>query len=403
MIRISSRLFALLIVGSLLTLSAGNASAATHYYVVANNNVFPANTVSVFELSGASLVNVTTVATNGQGARGSDSVQMMQSITQDGSSTCIFAADANTSDISAMKVIPTSPYLQVVRNFFSPDGDNGMAGMGIIVNNGYLFVSYAGTGGGATPPGKYAPPSIGMWKIDSGCSLSFVTHLTDAAGINGGAITGMAVTPNGKDLIVAYGDQSVGSYAISGGTIALIGQELTGSDAASVAISSNGQWVIFGVFSGTAKTELDVAQINNDGSLSATTAYGGDGSLGNGLDSSGIQLSPNNQFIYVVNNYSGQETTVSFDATTGVVTYPNNCLTSLRGYNAEWSYASQVAGVANAGTGAGVYISEESLNFISFIGLLQINSATGCATELPNSPFPDSAGANLQSITAYWH
>jgi len=403
MIRIPKTLAAVTVI-ALLAFSAGSAYAATHYYVVGNNNVYPTNSVSVYEVSGSSLVSLTTVSTGGAGAGGGYFGQGRQSINQDGSSTCVFAADAESSDISAMKVITASPYLEVVSNFVSPDGDSGTDdGIGITVAGGYLYANYTGNGSSIAP-------SIGVWKITPGCSLSFVTHLTNTSGINGGVIDGMAVTPNGKYLVVAYGDGSVGSYAIGGGSISLIGQEIiagqgvgAGASAGTVAISSNGHWAIFGDFSGSNNTQLDVAAIASNGALAPTTSYGGTGSLGNGVDSNGIQLSPNNKFIYVADTYSGQETTVSFDATTGVITYPNGCLTSLNGFNTNWIFASQVAAVANSGSGAGLYVSEGFLSGDSYIALLQINSTTGCATEVPNSPFVDSNGGSLESIVAYSH
>jgi len=226
-------------------------------------------------------------------------------------------------------------------------------------------------------------------------------------GLNGGIIDGMAVTPNGKYLVVGYGDGSVGSYAIGGGNISLIAQEIAagnsvggGAFPGSVAISTNGDWAIFGDFSGSNSTELDVAKIGANGVLAATIAYGGTGSLGAGLDINGIQLSPDNRFIYVVDTYSGQETTVSFNSTTGVITYPHPCLTSLAGYNTNWFFASQPAVVADIGWGRGLYVSEAFLTGNSYIALLRINSTTGCTTEVPNSPFVDSNGGSLESITA---
>lgn len=405
MIRIPKTLAAVTLIG-LLALAASSAFAATHYYVVANNNNSPANSVSIYQVSGTSLINVSTVSTGGVGTSGGYFGQVRQSITQDGSNTCVFAGDANSGDIAALKVVATKPYLQLVSNYYSPDGDAGSYdGIGITVSGGYLYANYTGNGANILP-------SIGIWQIGPGCTLTFITHLTDTIGINGGEIDGMAATPNGKYLVVAYGDGSVGSYAIGSGNISLIGQEIisgsgvgAGASAGSVAISSNGQWAIFGDFSLSNNTQLDVAGIGSNGSLSATTTYGGTGSLGNGVDSNGIQLSPDNRFIYVADSYSGQETTVSFDATTGVVTYPNRCLTNLHGYSVNWTYASQVATVANSGSGAGLYVSEGFLSGStnSYIGLLGINSTTGCATEAPSSPFLDSNGRALESITAYSH
>ena len=399
MTKISRTLVAMALLVLVAAFSSGSAFAATHYYVVANNNTSPTNSVSVYQVSGTSLVSLTTVPTGGSGNGGGYFATVAQSIVHDGTNTCVFAGDAGSGDISAMKVIGTSPFLSVVSNYFSPDGDTASnLGLGITISGNYLYANYTG---GTTSP------SIGVWKIGAGCTLSFVTHLV-TLGLNGGIIDGMAVTPNGKLLVVAYGDGSVGSYAIGAGNISLIAQEIAagnsvggGAFPGSVAISSNGTWAIFGDFSGSNATQLDVAKIGSNGVLAATTAYGGTGSLGPGLDSNGIQLSPDNKFIYVVDTYSGQETTVSFNATTGVVTYPNSCLTNLSGYNTNWFFASQPAVVVNSGSGAGLYVSEAFLNGNSYIGLLKINSTTGCTTEVPNSPFVDTNGGSLESITAY--
>jgi hypothetical protein len=399
----TSRLLATVtVIALVMAVGASSAlAAATHYYVVANNNTFPTNTISVYQVSGTSLVNVTTVPTGGAGNGAGYYAAKTQSIAHDGTATCVFVGDDESGDISAMKVIPTAPYLRVVSNYFSPDGDAGsFSGLGVTVAGGYLYANY--TGNGST-----IPPAIGVWKIGPGCSLSFVTHLL-TTGVNGGQIDGMAVTPNGSYLVVGYGDGSVGSYAIGGGTISLIGQEIiagnsvgAGAYAGSVAISSNGQWAIFGDFSPSNTTQLDVASIGSNGALAPTTTYGGTGGLGNGVDANGIQLSPNNQFIYVADALSGQETTVSFDATTGVITYPNNCLTNLNGFNQNWSTVSQVAAAATTGSGLGLYMSEAHLTGDSYIALLGVNSTTGCATEVTHSPFTDPNGGGLQSITAY--
>lgn len=217
----------------------------------------------------------------------------------------------------------------------------------------------------------------------------------------------MAVTPNGEFLVVAYTDGSVGSYQI-GGNIVLVGQEMasgsgvgSGAYAASVAVSHDGKWAIFGDSSASNTTQVDVASIGSNGVLASTTTYGGDGSLGSGLNSTGIAMSPDNRFIYVVDSDSGQLTTLSFDTTTGIVTYPNDCLTNLKDYNKNWATASQVAVIGDAGTGTGLYVSEGFLTGDSYIALLNVDSKTGCTTELPRSPFADSNGGSLQSIATF--
>jgi hypothetical protein len=381
----------------------GATKTATHHYVFANNNTFPSNTVSLYEVSGASLVPLTTVPTGGTGSGGGYFAGVTQSVARDGTNICLFAGDASSLDISAMKVVAGSPYLEVVGNYASPDGDADIAGLGIITSGGYLYANYTGN----TVNGGSVEPAMGVWKIGSGCTLSFERQLANTSGINGGAIDGMAVTPNGKYLVVAYGDGSVGSYAIGDGKISLIGQEIIAgnelgtAEAEGVAISSNGRWAIFGDFTFNS-TQLDVASISSEGMLAPTVTYGGTGSLGDGVSDGSIQLSPNNDFIYNVDTYSGQETTVSFDATTGVITYPNACLITLNGYKSKWTYAAQVATIRDSGSGVGLYIAEGTGEG-SYIALLRINATTGCAQEVPNSPFVDSNGPYLESITAFSH
>lgn len=397
MMRISMN-FAGLALAILFLAFCANSAYAANYYVVANNDAYPTNTVTVFEVSGTSLVLLTTVPTGGKGLGGGYYAQVRQSVAQAGADTCVFAGDAYSSDISAMEVIPATPYLKVVSDYTSPDGDNAAyLGLGIITSGGYLYASYTQSA------------TIGVWKIGTGCTLSFVTHLA-AGGMSGGVVDGMAVTPNGQYLVTAYADGSVGSYAIGGGNISLIGQEViagknvgAGAKAGAVAISSNGLWAIFADFSTSNSTQLDVAAIGSNGQLAPTVSYGGTGSLGAGINSSDLALSPNNNFIYVTDTFSGQETTVAFNSTTGVVTYPNACLTNLKSYNIDWLYVSQVATAVNSGSGEGLYMSEAYLDGESYIALLRVNPTTGCAIEEPNSPFADNNGGNLESISSYTH
>lgn len=392
-----SRTFAGLILGAMLLAVCGGNAYATNRYVVTNDDN-TTNSVSAFKIAaGPSLALVTTVLTGGQGSNAGYFAQQTQSISQDETGTCVFAGDGGTtplSDISAMKAISTSPYLQVVGNYMSPDGDNG--NIGIVVAEGYLYAAYGAT------------LTIGVWQIGTGCTLTFLSHIP-AAGLNGGSIDGMAISSNDIFLVAAYGDGSVGSYTI-GGSIFLVNQEIitgntvgSGAYAGSVAISENGKWAIFGDFSGSNTTQLDVAPFVTGGGLGPSVTYGGLGQLGPGLDSNGIQLSPKNDFIYVVDSESGEETTVAFNSTFGIINYPNPCLTSLNGYNTNWLFASQVQDVTNTGTGVGLYISEGAfgLSANSYVALLKIDSTTGCATEVPGSPFADPASITLESISAY--
>ena len=405
MTRVPKVSVALILAGLFLVATAGSAFASRNY-VVANNNTSPTNTVSVYELSGttleSSLVSVVNLATGGAGTGAGFPANVALAVLDRNYPVgyCVFAGDAGSGDISAMKPINTSPYLQLVGNYRTPEGDEASAGgLGLVIfNTSELLGNYTGNGSNVLP-------ALGFWDVNVGCKLDTIAHLP-AAGLNGGPIDSMAVAPNQRYLIVAYTDGSVGSYGIF--NIGLIGQEMiagsgvgSGAYAGSVAVSHDGKWAIFGDSSASNTTQLDVASIGSNGVLGPTTTYGGDGSLGSGLNSTSIALSPDNQFIYVVDSGSGQVTTLSFDTATGIVTYPNNCLTDLKGYNASWATASQVDVMGDAGTGQGLYVSEGFLTGDSYIALLEVNSTTGCTTELPRSPFVDSNGGSLQSIATF--
>jgi hypothetical protein len=66
----------------------------------------------------------------------------------------------------------------------------------------YLYASYT------------ASKTIGVFATSPGCELTFMQDVP-AAGLQGGAATGMAV--NGNLLVVAYGDGSIQSFNVAGG------------------------------------------------------------------------------------------------------------------------------------------------------------------------------------------
>ena len=395
------------VIGLFLALTAGRAFATE--YVVTNNDVSASNTISIYKLSGptlgATLVGVTTVSTKGAGIGSGYAANRSVVANEVGFGGCVYAGDAGSGDISAMESLHGAP-LHVVQNYRTQFNDAATAGgLGLIITSQgtvqYLVSNYTGND-------SNVPPAIGVWSFGGNCTLGLQSHLP-TAGINGGPIDSMALSPNGAVLVVAYTDGSVGSYIINGnGVVHLVSQEMiagsgvgSGAYAASVTVSHDGKWAIFGDSSASNTTQVDVASIGSNGALGPTTTYGGDGSLGSGLDTAGIEVSPDDRFIYAVNSGSGQLTTLSFDTTTGVVTYPNNCLTNLKDYNSEWSTASQVDVIGLLGAGTGLYVSEGFLTGDSYIALLSINSKTGCTTELPHSPFTDPNGGSLQSIAAF--
>ncbi|MGA7382173.1 MAG: hypothetical protein WBX03_15095, partial [Terriglobales bacterium] len=140
MTRIPRILAAVTLGALLLSVCGASAFAATHYYVVTDDDNAVSNSVSVYEVAGISLTHLTTVPTGGTGLGGGYFAEVHQSVAKDGSNTCVFAADAGSGDIAGMKVIGASPYLQVVGNYVSPDGDQGnLDGIGITISGSYLY------------------------------------------------------------------------------------------------------------------------------------------------------------------------------------------------------------------------------------------------------------------------
>jgi len=109
MTKFSRTLVAMTSLATLLVISTSSAAAAPHYYVVANNNTSSTNSVSVYQVSGTSLVSLTTVPTGGMGNGGGYFAAATQSIAHDGTNTCVFAGDAGSADIFRNEGDPHQP------------------------------------------------------------------------------------------------------------------------------------------------------------------------------------------------------------------------------------------------------------------------------------------------------
>jgi 6-phosphogluconolactonase (cycloisomerase 2 family) len=248
-----------------------------------------------------------------------------------------------------------------------------------------LFAGYAGSS------------NIGVFKILAGCKLKLVTtqNIPNPA-------AGLRATPDGKTLVVAYGygANQVDSLSVaSNGKLTEHGPYASTAGAAGVDITKDGKYAIFGDAVGTS-TEIEVYPINADGTLGTDNNFGGDGSLGDGKDSSNVWLSPNEKFLFVTNNLSAQITSLGFSEAPLGITYVN--ITTLKDSSQIISTA-EAATSSPAGNGGYLYVSEYS-DPTSFVALLQINS-DGSTTETAGSPYSisvaEGGGPGLQSLAAY--
>ena len=144
----------------------------------------------------------------------------------------------------------------MVTGIFSASAqDTGtLNGMGLALNSNYLYASFTDSN------------NIGAFQILPGCQLSFLGD-TLVSGLNGGGIYALAATNN--LLIATYGDGSIESFNIAGGTPISNGdkQESTGYTLddnnlpAGIDITQDGHYAIFG--DGAIRTVVEVSDISS--------------------------------------------------------------------------------------------------------------------------------------------
>ncbi len=362
------------------------ADSAGTPFVVTNNNLNGPNTISALALASGGLDFLGSLPTGGNGSGGGSFAISRAVVYVKGADQCGFFSDSGSSDVAAFKKVNTGG--KKVGDFKDPKGNGGSGtsgGIGLTVGGDYLFAGYAGSS------------NIGVFKILAGCKLKLVgtKALPNAA-------SGIRATPNGKTVVVAfgYGANQVDSFSVSAtGKLTEKGPYTATAGAAGVDITKDGKYAIFGDAVGT-PTEIEIYPINADGSLGKDNNFGGDGSLGAGVDSSNVWLSPNEKFIYVTNNLSAQITSLAFTEATLGLTYVN--ITTLKDSSQIISTA-EAATSSPTGNGGYLYVSEYS-DPNSFVALLQINS-DGSTTEAAGSPYAitvtNGGGPGLQSLAAY--
>lgn len=363
------------------------------HYVVTNDDNVAANTATVFMMgSGGKLTLKKVISTGGFGIGAGYFASARVNVLHDKTQSCVYVSDAGSSDVAAIN----ESSLQLAGTFKASSSDDGsLSGIGMASNQRFLYAAFT------------ASNTIATYRILSGCKLQFLKDVP-AAGLNGGAADGMAI--HGSMLVVAYGDGSIQSFNISGGAPVSNGDEQnsTGFDTnlrpGGVDITSDGHYAIFGDIPVKANnTTIEVSDISS-GKLTRTIVYGGyDGSLGFGVNSNNVELSPDETMIYVSNNQGGTVTAVFFDKSTGVVSA--GCVSNvLRGFNSTWFYGGATAFRNNAsGTGGVVFLAESGFGGPSGIGELAVRSdGTHCTlTELQTSPASDAHSTALLSIDSY--
>jgi sugar lactone lactonase YvrE len=366
-------------------LSAMASAASQPHYVVTNDDVPFANSVTFYTVDANGLLALKgKVSTGGWGIGGGYFAANRIAALDNATDQCVYASDASTGDVAG---IDANTLIVAGRTSGSASDSGGANGIALAANSQYLYAGFSSSN------------TIGTFQVQAGCTLSFVNDIS-VAGLQGGFIGAMAI--HGNIMVVTYGDGSVESFNISSGTPIPNGDEQnsTGylrSQGANypndIKITKDGRFALFGDTS--TSTVIEVSDIGS-GKLSKTAAF----SLGAAINSSNILLSPDETLLYISNTQGDTVTAASFDASTGKISA--GCTSGkLKGYSVSWSYLAGLALATNYGTGNTIYVAE--FGATSSIGVIQVGSSGGkCTlTEGTGSPVKDPNSPGLLSIGAF--
>jgi len=372
-------------------------------YVVTNDDagaIFDENTISYFLAGGSpsapSLTYQTSVQVGGVGGGGGNFGASSIVAQPSSSAQCLYVSNAGSGQIGTVNVQSQ----QLAGVFTGSSNDAGTSnGIGLALNQNYLYASFTDSN------------TIGTFQLLPGCQLSFVGDIS-VAGLNGGGIYAIAVHAN--IMIATYGDGSIQSFNLSGGTPVPNNdlQNSTGYIAdynnlpSGIDITQDGRYAIFG--DGAILTVVEVSDISS-GSLSPTRFYNLGASATAvspiavlpGNASANVRLSPDESLLFISNNQSGTITAGFFNSTTGALT-PGCTSRRLAGFYNPWFYLGSMVTENTSGNGGVLYVAEFGRQ--SSIGILTINtSGRSCGfTESSNSPVQTQiSGTALLSIWAF--
>ena len=407
--RITSNRFALgaILVGALL---CPQFVSAQFVYVNDNNPISGANTATGYTVIGGpalSLMTGSPFATNSTGFAAFPAPVHDVAGTIAGSN-CLFVSDPlgassfPTGDVASFS-IGGGGALTLVGNYNDPSSGgfiNKYIPLAIDRRVGfpYFFAAFTGEN------------KIAFYKAGPNCQL-FWSSSTTAVGLGGTPVMSMAVTKAGPHvLVVTYGDGSIQSFKIGGGTLTPLaiffstGSGAQGGLPESVDITKNGKYAVFGDRQ-PGFAEVETARIMPTGALTPTADFGGPASaggvnLGPGLNSRDVWLSPaavgGKFYLYITNNASGQVTTARVSQVTGVVSAAGTCTGAYTNPTALapsfWTTPAGLNTITTAGAGGALAVAEYGAP--SSVALLKIQNTTGCTLELPGSPFADPFSSN---------
>ena len=386
----------LLLVITMVCMSAGGAFSQTPHYLVTNDDHSHAgtanNSATFYTISPAG--NLTETANVVTGGLGWDSLGYAITrilISKDFAGNCAYLAEYGmVAGVSRYAVTTISvDTLNVVGHFKGSATDtvpDSFSNMGLAMYGSYLYANFTG------------PQTIGTYQRLPGCKLRFLGDVP-ASGLNGGPVKEMIARNN--ILVVSFGDGSIESFNTSSGLPVANGdlQYSTdyiqnGGSPEGVDATSDGHYVIFGDGEGPAVPRAEVSDISS-GKLTPTIVYSG---LGSGVTAINVRLSPDETILYLSEFSSGQVSANFFDKTTGVPTA--GCESPvLNGYRSQWVGTYTLQTKNTSGKGGVVYVAEPD----TYIGAVNVSGGGGTCSlqEASFSPVYDHHTISMESIGVF--
>jgi len=379
---------------------APSPGASSEHFIITNNNYFDAQNSGTILKLGGTRANPTLTATQtlataviSDGNEATPSVQIVSK----GSQACVFLGDTEIAGnaISAFKF----PGLQLVGSYSDFNVPSSASGLAVVTHGDFLYAAFSGYNNSNF---------VDSWTINPDCSLSLLHTISLL-----NALDSLAVTPDGNTLVGGYTNEGgiVDSFSIgSSGSLAELGPfgEQVAIGANGMDITGDGKYAIFMLSAyggeGDQNTQIEVFSINPNGTLGSQQVWGGDGELGPGWGAgASVRLSPDGTFLYADSEESHggiQVTTLDLSENPFELTY-NGCITTLKLPQGEPpTVPGDMATVVPSGAGGGLYVSEYS-NF-GTIGLLSVDSKSGCTTEVAGSPYIVTTNGGLLNSLVAW-
>jgi len=363
---------------NLLLIFSTSLAAQQPGFVYTDDDVIGANTISTFAVAAdgsLSLVGAP-VATGGGGAGGGGYAANRITIFKN----FLFVANGGTGSISAFSIDPATGLLTAAGSPLATGAGWGDISLAVSSDGRFLF---AGLG---------ANDSIVVANIAADGSLS-------SSGFSAAVPAppaGLKATPDGRFLSVAlpaYGPGAVAMFGIaSNGAVSMLnnGVPFFGSGSGNV-VSLESDCAASHVFGGnmtSSNAAVNVFGISSAGLLSAI--QGSPFSLGTGLNSSALVLSPNDRFLFI-GNQGSKTITVSNVASDGTL--------SLAG-GAAFPFGNTIPGGMSTDQGGALLFVGSSSSLSNLIYVFNI-AADGSLTAVSGSPFNAGAQSGLLSLAAF--